>query len=81
MRMTKQRKALLRLYTRERARGFNSSPSLLNARTRMEWDKREVAEYSDDNPIDPKRGQVRLRIVADECAAQASSGVPPRKTG
>jgi hypothetical protein len=67
--MTKRNKELLRLYKRERALGFNASVSLLNARTRMEWDKREVAKYSSGEPIDPKRGNVRLRIVPDECSS------------
>jgi len=31
----------------------------------LEWDKHEVAEYSSGESIDPKRGDVRLRIVPD----------------
>ena len=32
----------------------------------MEWEKHEVAEYSSGEPIDSKRGNVRLRVVSDE---------------
>jgi len=66
VRMTKRNKQLLRLYQRERARGFQASWALSNALTRLEWDKHEVAEYSSGEPIDPKRGNVRLRVVLDE---------------
>ena len=66
MRMTKRKKKLLRLYQRERARGFQARWALSNARTRLEWDKHEVAEYSCGKPIDSKRGDVRLRVVPDE---------------
>src|SRR5260370_14302082 len=64
--MTKRNKELLRLYQRERARGFQAKWALSNASTRLEWDKHEVAEYSSGEPIDPKRGHVRLRVVPDE---------------
>jgi hypothetical protein len=64
--MTKHKKELLRLYRRERARGFQARWALSNARTRIEWDKHEVAEYSSGESIEPKRGNVRLRIVPDE---------------
>ena len=66
MRMTKRKKKLLRLYQRERASGFQAKWALSNARTRFEWDKHEVGEYSSGNPIDPKRGNVRVRVVPDE---------------
>src|SRR5580700_5298855 len=66
MRMTKRKKELLRLYQRERARGFQAKWALSNARTRLEWTKHEVAEYSSGEAIDPKRGDVRLRVVPDE---------------
>jgi len=39
MRMTKRNKELLRLYQRERARGFQAKWALSNARTRLEWEK------------------------------------------
>ena len=66
MRISKRKKELLRLYQRERARGFQATWALSNARTRMAWEKHEVAEYSSGEPIDPKRGNVRLRVVPDE---------------
>src|ERR1700676_388487 len=73
--MTKQKKELLRLYQRERARGFQARWALSNARTRMEWDTHEVAEYSSGEPIDPKRGNVRLRLVPDEtCSLEDLEG-------
>jgi len=75
VRMTKRKKELLRLYKRERARGFPAKWALSNARTRMEWDKHEVAEYSSGAPIDPKRGHVRLRVVPDEmCSLEDLEG-------
>src|ERR1700675_3055421 len=75
MRMTKQRKALLQLYQRERARGFQAQWALSNARTRMEWEKHEVAEYSSGEKIDPQRGNVRLRLVPDEmCSLEDLEG-------
>jgi hypothetical protein len=74
VRMTKRRKEPLRLYQRERARGFQASWALSNARTRIEWDKHEVAEYSSGEPIDPKRSQVRLRIVPDETCSLEDLG-------
>ena len=69
MRMTKRNKELLRLYRRERARGFSAQWALSNARTRVEWAKYEVAEYSSGEPIDPQRGNVRLRAVSDEACS------------
>lgn len=75
MRMTKRKKELLRVYQRERARGFQAKWALSNARTRLEWDKHEVAEYSSGEPIDPKRGDVRLRVVPDEtCSLEDLEG-------
>ena len=75
MRMTKRNKELLRLYQRERARGFQAKWALSNARTRLEWEKHEVAEYSSGEAIDPKRGDVRLRIVPDEtCSLEDLEG-------
>lgn len=75
MRMTKRNKELLRLYQRERARGFSAKWALSNARIRLEWDKHEVAEYSSGEPIDPKRGDVRLRVVPDEtCSIEDLEG-------
>ena len=75
MRMTKRKKELLRLYQRERARGFQAQWALSNARTRLEWDKHEVAEYSSGKPIDPQRGNVRLRLVPDEtCSLEDLEG-------
>lgn len=75
MRMTKRNKELLRLYQRERAKGFQAKWALSNARTRLEWDKHEVAEYSSGEPIDPKRGDVRLRVVPDEtCSLEDLEG-------
>ena len=74
MRMTKRNKELLRLYQRERARGFQAKWALSNARTRLEWEH-EVAEYSSGEPIDPKRGNVRLRVVPDEtCSIEDLEG-------
>jgi hypothetical protein len=64
--MTKRNRELLRLYQRERAKGFQARSALSNAHTHMEWDTHEVAEHSSREPIDPKRGNVRLRVVADE---------------
>jgi hypothetical protein len=66
VRMTKRNKQLLRLYQCERARDFRASWALSNARTRMEWDKHEVAGYSSGESVDPKRGDVRLRVIPDE---------------
>ena len=66
MRMTKRKKELLRIYQLERTRGFQAKWALSNARTRLEWDKHEVAEYSSGEAISPKRGNVRLRVVPDE---------------
>jgi len=54
------------MYQRERASGFQAKWALFNARTRIEWDKHEVAEYSSGEAIDPKSGDVRLRLVPDE---------------
>jgi hypothetical protein len=68
MRMTKRNKELLRLYLRERREGNRASNALHAARTRQEWSRHEVAEYSSGEPIDAKRGDVRLRIVPDDCA-------------
>ena len=75
MRMTKRNKQLLRLYRRERARGFQAEWALSNARTRLEWEKHEVAEHSSGEPIDPKRGNVRLRVVPDDtCSLEDLEG-------
>jgi len=75
VRMTKRKKELLRLYQRERARGFQAQWAFSNARTRMAWEKHEVAEYSSGEPIDPKRGNVRLRVVPDEmCSLEDLEG-------
>ncbi len=75
MRRGKRRKELLQLYRRERARGFQARWALSNARTRMEWEKHEVAEYSSGEPSDPKRGNVRLRVVSDEtCSLEDLEG-------
>ena len=75
MRMTKRNRELLRLYQRERARGFQAQWALSNARTRLEWDKHAVAEYSNGEPIDPKRGNVRLRLVPDDtCSMEDLEG-------
>ena len=68
MRMTKRNKELLRLYLRERREGNRASNALHAARTRQEWSRHEVAEYSSGQPINAKRGDVRLRIVPDDCA-------------
>src|ERR1700688_4368459 len=73
--MTKGKKELLRLYQSERARGFQARWALSNARARLEWDKHEVAEYSSGEAIDPKRGNVRLRLVPDEtCSLEDLEG-------
>jgi hypothetical protein len=48
--MTKRKKTLLRMYQRERVRGFQAQWALADARTRLEWDKHEVAEYSSGEP-------------------------------
>lgn len=75
MRMTKHKKELVRLYRREREQGFQARWALANARNRLEWDKHEVAEYSNGEPIDPKRGNVRLRIVPDDsCSLEDLEG-------
>jgi hypothetical protein len=75
VRMTKRKKELLRRYQRERTRGFQAQWALSNARTRLEWDKHEVAEYSSGDAIDPKRGNVRLRVVPDEmCSLEDLEG-------
>lgn len=66
MRMTRRNKELIRLYQRERTRGFQATWALSNARTRLRWEQHEVVEYSSGEPIDPKRGSVRLRLVPDE---------------
>jgi hypothetical protein len=66
VKISKSKKELIRFYQRERARGFEATWALSNARTRMEWEKHEVPEYSNGEPIDPKRGNVRLRVVPDE---------------
>lgn len=66
MRMTKRNRELVRLYRRERARGFQAQWALSNARTSLEWEKHAVAEHSSEEPIDPERGNVRLRVVPDE---------------
>jgi len=69
MRMTKGKKEVLRLYQRERTRGFQAQWALSNARTRLEWSKHEVAEYSSGEAVDPRRGNVRLRLVPDEATS------------
>jgi hypothetical protein len=75
VRVTKQKKELVRLYQRERANGFQARWALANARTRLEWEQYEVAEYSSGVPIDPKRGNVRLRLVPDEmCSLEDLEG-------
>jgi hypothetical protein len=75
VRMTKRKKKLLRMYQRERARGFQAAWALSNARTRLEWDKHEVVEYSREEPIDPERGKVRLRVVPDKmCSLEDLEG-------
>jgi hypothetical protein len=75
VRMTKHKKNLIRFYQRERANGFQARWALANARTRLEWDKHEVAEYSNGEPIDAKRGNVRLRIVPDDsCSLEDLEG-------
>lgn len=75
MRMTKRKKELLRLYQRERAKGFTAQRALSNARTLVEWDKHAVAEYSSGDPIDSERGNVRLRLVPDEtCSLEDLEG-------
>jgi hypothetical protein len=66
VRMTKRNRELLRLYQSEPNRGFRAKWALSNARTRLEWDRHEVAEYSTGDPIDRKRANVRLRVVPDE---------------
>jgi hypothetical protein len=80
VRMTKQKKELLRLYQRERARGFQAQWALSNARTRLEWEKHEVAEYSSGDPIDAKRGNVRLRLVPDETCSLEDLEAKPTPT-
>lgn len=90
MRMTKRNLQLFRLYRCERARGFAASWALSNARTRLEWNKHEVAEYTNGKPIDPKRGHVRLRMVPDDTCSledlegdcfnpKANPNVPPSR--
>ena len=75
MRMTKPKKQLIWMYQRERATGFPAKWALSNARTRMEWEKHEVAKYSRGQPIDPQRGDVRLRMVPDEmCSLEDLEG-------
>lgn len=66
MRITRCSTELLRLFRRERAIGFRAQWALSNARTRLEWNKHQVAEYSSGEAIDPKRGNVRLRVIPDE---------------
>jgi hypothetical protein len=73
--MTKRKKELLRRYHREREKGFPAKWALSNARTRLEWEKHEVAEYSSGEPIDPQRGDVRLRMVPDDmCSLEDLEG-------
>jgi len=75
VRKTRRNKELIRLYQRERTKGFQAKWALSNARTRLEWDQHEVAEYSSGEPIDPKRGNVRLRLVPDEtCSLEDLEG-------
>jgi hypothetical protein len=67
MRLTKTNRELIRLYLRERKQGTLARWALRNAKTRMEWDKKNgqiVGEY--ERHHEAKRGDVRLRIVADE---------------
>jgi hypothetical protein len=67
MRLTKKNRELIRMYLRERKRGTMARLALFAAKTRIEWDKRNgetVDEYERDH--DAKRGDVRLRIVADD---------------
>jgi hypothetical protein len=72
MKSTKRNRELLQLYQCERARGFQAQWALSNARTRLEWEKHEVAEYSSG---EPKRGNVRLCVVPDEtCSLEDLEG-------
>ena len=66
MRMSKRKKELFRLYQRERARGFQAQWALSNARTRMEWEKYEVGEYSSGEPIPPETWQCTAPYLPDE---------------
>jgi hypothetical protein len=90
VKMIKRNRELLRMYQSERKRGFRAQWALSNARTRLEWDKHEVAEYSSGEPIDSKRGNVRLRAVPDEMCSledlegdcfnpKANPEIPPSK--
>jgi hypothetical protein len=68
MRMTKKNRELVRVYLRERSKGTLARWALRNAKTRIEWDKMNgdvVGEH--ERQHDATRGNVRLRIVADEC--------------
>lgn len=69
MRMTKRNRELIRIYLRERGKGTLALIALHYAKTRIEWDRKNgqvIGEFERLN--DPKRGDVRLRIVADESA-------------
>jgi len=67
MRMTKKNRELVRVYLRERSKGTMARWALRNAKTRIEWDKKNgdiVCEH--ERRHDATRGDVRLRIVADD---------------
>lgn len=51
-----------RAYARERAEGVRASIAFHNVRTRDAWRKAEWDEHSD-----PEIGDVRLRVVPDDC--------------
>ena len=68
MRMTKKNRELIRAYLRERDKGVQARWALRNAKIRIEWDKKNgqvVSEFEQSR--DAKRGDVRLRIVVDDC--------------
>jgi len=65
--MTKKNRELVRVYLRERKKGTLARWALRNAKTRIEWDKKNgdvVGEH--ERQHDATRGDVRLRIVADD---------------
>lgn len=70
MRLTKRNRELIRRYLRERALGAQARWALLNARTRLEWDAKggDIIEEH-EHSRDAKRGDVRLRIVADDVSS------------
>lgn len=70
MRMTKKNRELIRGYLRERKKGTLARWALLNAKTRIEWDKKNGDVVGEDGRrpcYTPRRGDVRLRIVGDDC--------------